>query len=302
MIKFFIVIFSFLVFVSCQTVSQDFSKEINVSEEFSKYWFQGKAEISSYDLNQARYGELHKGQATLIFVTEDFSISKQVKLDDPSTSPKDILKVLKLNSVRKFNTGIYPYSTMTSTFTPLNRTDNPNSIKVTNSIQEWCGHTFLQLNLQKNKYKVISKSYFVSEGDQEYSVEKVLLEDEIWNIIRLDPQKLPKGRIQILPGSQTVRFKHIKKMKPLYAEAKLYTINDSTDQYKLVYIDLINRELKIDFKKEFPHEIIGWEEISIGKNSKKLVTRATLKKRKMIDYWNKNSPSDLYLRKELGLD
>ena len=46
----------------------------------------------------------------LIFVTEDFSASKQVKLDRPEKVPSDAVKVLKLNATRKFNTGIYPYS------------------------------------------------------------------------------------------------------------------------------------------------------------------------------------------------
>ncbi len=54
---------------------------------FGAYWFQGKAELTSYDLQQARYGELHLGQAVLIFVTEDLSRQKQVKLDNPDAAP-----------------------------------------------------------------------------------------------------------------------------------------------------------------------------------------------------------------------
>ena len=78
--------------------------------EFGSYWFQGKAELTSYDLEQARYGELHKGEAVLIFVTEDFSRRKQVKLDDPAKAPADDKQpVLKLNFEKKFLSGIYPY-------------------------------------------------------------------------------------------------------------------------------------------------------------------------------------------------
>ncbi|MDP7238046.1 MAG: hypothetical protein QGI34_15090, partial [Candidatus Latescibacteria bacterium] len=40
---------------------------------FGDYWYQGKAEITSYTLKQARYGEIHDGHVVLIFVTEDFS-------------------------------------------------------------------------------------------------------------------------------------------------------------------------------------------------------------------------------------
>ena len=84
---------------------------------FGDYWYQGKAEITSYEMEQARYGEIRKGHAVLIFVTEDFSKSKQVKLDNPQKDPEDAVKILKLNFVRKFITGIYPYSIMTSVFT-----------------------------------------------------------------------------------------------------------------------------------------------------------------------------------------
>ena len=80
------------------------------NNQFKDYWYQGKAELTSYDLEQARYRDIHQGDAVLIFVTEDFSKKKQVKLDYPSKNPKDAVPILKLNSTRKFNTGIYPYS------------------------------------------------------------------------------------------------------------------------------------------------------------------------------------------------
>ncbi|MBW1902875.1 MAG: septum formation inhibitor Maf, partial [Deltaproteobacteria bacterium] len=106
-------------------------------EEFNNYWFQGLAEISRFDLEQARYGEIHKGDAVLIYVTEEFFTDKQVKSElgkQPGAVP-----VLKLNFVRNFITGIYPYSMMSSIFTPVNRRQHPQSLKVTTSIQEWCG-------------------------------------------------------------------------------------------------------------------------------------------------------------------
>ena len=46
---------------------------------FDKYWYDGKAEISSYKLKQGRYGEIHRGTASLIFVTEPFSPQRFVK-------------------------------------------------------------------------------------------------------------------------------------------------------------------------------------------------------------------------------
>ena len=57
-----------------------------------------------------------KGKAVLIYVTEDFLNKEQVKANRKS---KVSQTVLKLNRTKKFNTGIYPYSIMTSLFTRL---------------------------------------------------------------------------------------------------------------------------------------------------------------------------------------
>jgi hypothetical protein len=49
-----------------------------------------------------------------------------------------VYPVLKLNAVRKFQTGIYDYSVLTSTFA---RTAAGFPVaKLSFSIQEWCGH------------------------------------------------------------------------------------------------------------------------------------------------------------------
>ena len=123
-------------------------------ERFGRYWYQGKAELTRYELNQARYGEMHKGEAVLIFVTEPFLPDKQVKLErgDPSKG----VTVLKLNSVRKFFTGIYPYSLMTSTFMPVSFAATGRALKVASSSQEWCGQTFTQLNLRGGRYEGVN--------------------------------------------------------------------------------------------------------------------------------------------------
>ena len=83
---------------------------------FDAYWHDGKAELDGYRLELSRYGAPRPAQAVMIFVTEPFSQSKHVKLDDPSRSPGDAVDVLKLNLVRDFQTGIYDYNTMVSLF------------------------------------------------------------------------------------------------------------------------------------------------------------------------------------------
>jgi hypothetical protein len=158
------------------------------SAEFKSYWFNGQAEISSYKLTQARYGELREGKAVMVFVTEPFSLSKWVKLDQPESNPEDKVDVLKLNFTRNFETGIYPYSLLTSVFSPIN---GRKAMKINNSCQEWCGHTFAQLKLVNDQYDWLLHSYFETENEESYSIQNSISEDDIWTKIRINPELLP---------------------------------------------------------------------------------------------------------------
>lgn len=275
-----------------------------MSEDFKKYWYEGNAEIASYKLEQARYGQIREGHATLIFVTEDFSKEKQVKLDFAQQAGEDRLPILKLNFVKKFNTGIYPYSLMQSIFSPVDLQTYPHLVKTTMSVQEWCGHVFTQVNLGQNAYSVQGFSYFESEGDESYKLDVQWLEDEIWTRIRIAPEDLPTGEFEIIPALFYSRLTH-KEIKPLKATGKLSQSedNDQAMEYTLEYPQL-DRRLVIHYQKNFPHKILAWEEIykdGYGPNAKSLTTKATLKEIKKIAYWSKNSNSDEYLRTELGL-
>jgi len=272
------------------------------NQSFKDLWYDGKAEIATYELNQARYGEIHKGKAVLIFVTEPFSKKNQVKSDTPG---QDVISILKMNATRKFNTGLYPYSTMQSVFTPVEKKDGRSSLKTTTSSQEWCGHTFQQLNLKGKHYQSTLFSYFESEGDEVTQLDKATLEDEIFNLIRIAPKELPQGDIKIIPSTLFTRFKHTSfKVE----QATAVTIDHPTDQqlneYQINYKDL-NRTLKITFKKSFPHTITGWEESyqsGWGANKKLLTTSASLITDKRIDYWSKNAVADKVYRQQLGLE
>ncbi|WP_298423469.1 septum formation inhibitor Maf [uncultured Kordia sp.] len=265
------------------------------SDEFKKYWYSGTAELTSFELEQSRYGEIHKGKSVLIYVTEDFNPTKQVKADQHRTNN---VPILKLNNTKKFYTGIYPYSVMTSTFFPVS--NNKHAIKITSSMQEWCGHIFTQLN-NRAKFEVQSYSYFESESDQEFSIDKAILEDELWTKLRIDPSKLPLGTNQIIPAFEVLRMKHIP-LKTYEATATLTKIGKAS-LYTLNYSKL-NRKLEISFNNSFPYDILGWTETSTsgyGTNAKTLTTKATKIKQLKTPYWSKNSAKDSILRKELGL-
>ena len=272
------------------------TEKTKISSELKDYWYNGTAEISSYSLQQVRYGELRDGNAVMIFVTEPFNIEKQVKADRPK---KQDISVLKLNSTKKFNTGVYPYSIMNSTFYPI--ANNQHAIKITNSVQEWCGHVFMQLNNRKT-FDIHSYSYFESEGDQDISLAKTILENELYNKLRIAPNTLPTGNLNIIPDFSYLRLAH-KETKPYTCIASLKQ-DDTVSIYTLEYPDL-NRTLSITFTSNFPYIIQGWEEnynSGFGPNAKQMTTKATLKKTMNIPYWSKNSNSDEILRNELMLD
>ena len=267
----------------------------SVSEDFKSYWYAGVAELTSYELKQARYGNLNDGQAVLVFVTEPFETKKQVKADrtgDTNTS------VLKLNATKNFLTGLYPYSIMTSTFQAVSQKGH--ALKVTNSVQEWCGHVYSQLN-NRDVFEIKSHSYFESEGDRELKLEKTILEDELWTQIRLAPEELPLGEHEILPSFEFLRLKH----KPY--QAYRATISAETEReltvYTIEYPEL-NRTLKIRYTTEFPHSIEGWEETApagFGSGGTFLTTTAKRKERIQAPYWKLHDPKDVQLRSELGL-
>lgn len=281
-----------LSFLSCKqtTHAQKQLPQRNLSSQFKDYWYQGTAEVSTYELSENRYGQLRNGKATLIYVTEDFVPKKQVKAD--KNNPNNI-SVLKLNSVKKFVTGVYPYSIMQSSFLPLQT--KAHAIKISTSIQEWCGQTFIQLNNRK-QYEINAYSYFESEGDQQLKIDKTYTENEIWNLIRLDGLKsLPVGEITLLPSFEYLRLNH-KEIKSYKA-----TVSSSSEKgfinYAVNYPNL-NRRLIITFNAKAPYIIESWSD-HIGTNQPTTAKRITTKK---IPYWQQNAKKFEPLRNELGLE
>lgn len=300
---FFLLIGTASLFISCQNAeTQTIAWSPPNAKRFSDYWYQGKAEITHYELEQARYGEMHKGDAVLLFVTEDFLTTTQVKLEDYSKGKADAAPVLKLNFTKNFNTGIYPYTMMKSVFSPVDLKNYPHALKLTATVLEWCGQVFTQINNKEEGFKVRSFSYFEKEADEQYVLNKAFLEDELWTRLRIAPELLPIGDVTIIPGVFASRLRH-KKLIVERAQATILTHGD-TVTYSLNYNDS-GRSLTILFKMDFPHEILSWEETykdGFGENAKMLATKAIKKKSILLDYWNKHAVADSVFRKELGLN
>jgi hypothetical protein len=266
-----------------------------ISENFKRYWYAGEAEITSYQLEQARYGELRDGNAVLIYVTEPFLPNEQVKAN---RNNPDNVSVLKLNATKNFLTGIYPYSIMSSTFYPVH--DNQHGLKTSLSVQEWCGHVYSQLN-NREQFEFRSHSYFEGEADQNFTMEKALLENDIWTKIRINPENLPKGNITMIPSLEFLRLRH-QEIKSYEAKAEISS-KDGITTYTISYPEL-ERNLMIHFTSTFPFSIEGWTEefkSGFGTNAKTLTTTASKMKTLKTAYWKQNGNSDLILRDSLGL-
>ncbi len=269
--------------------------EARSSDTFENYWYAGEAEVNTYKLEQERYGAMHEGRATRIFVTEPMSVKRQVKVDDPKAEKSRT--VLKMNATRKFNTGVYPYSVMTSVFSPIDGAAMSLPLKLTNSVQEWCGQTFLQMNREKkDAYRYQSYSYFGSEGDQQGRWSSAILEDGLWNQIRLEPGALPTGTIRLIPAGVYLRFQHID-LKLYEAEATVTVTKNGRKMYEVRYTD-IPRVLRIEFDAEFPYVIRSWSEENPDSGR---VTRAELLVSDKRAYWSQNGADDRSERRALQL-
>jgi len=275
------------------------------SAQFRDYWYNHGAEISRFDLHQMRYGEIHQGDAVTVFVTEKMNPAIQVKADNPG--PEDI-PILKLSAVRKFFTGIYPYSIMTSILSPVDLKKYPLPLKISTSTQEWCGNVYTQMNLHDDEYRVRLQSYFEKEGDQDFKVKKYIPEDAVWNIIRIHPQDLPRGEFFMIPGTVYARLVH-RPLAPQKATAALAPVEEKSLEGKpLVRYELNlpgeQRTLRIFFERDFPYRIHKWEESYpglAGTPAKDLTTRAVRTHTIMDAYWLHHKNKDLKLLKKLGL-
>lgn len=137
---------------------------------FWSTWGDGQAELAGYRLRRSRYGEQRTGSAVLVFVTEPWSVSAHVK-DEGSRHIGDVIQVLKLNTIETFQTGIYDYHLMTTSWTALMPAPGRppgSSTKLAFSAQEWCGATWADVTFgvgddARGAHEVV-RSYFAGES------------------------------------------------------------------------------------------------------------------------------------------
>jgi hypothetical protein len=264
--------------------------------DFDIGYFSGQAEIATYQLKKARYEVMHPGEAILIFVTEPFLIDEQVKADQPTD--ENSIKVLKMNRIDRFTTGIYDYSQFTSVFTPLQKFKAKYPMKITMGSQDWCGQTFTQINNNEG-FDYEHKSYFESEGDTSLHFDYVFTEDNMMNLARLSHDLLPVDEFTVFPSLAYLRTSHVE-MKNYKAIGSM----DSTETgFFYVYeIPELKRSVRFFISSENQNRITRWEETYPTVFDGVLRTSIyELKGVELLPYWKLNKKEDSRLRKSLNL-
>ena len=277
--------------------------------QFWQFWSDGKAEIGFYKGTQVRYGEVRPAKTFLIFVTEPFNAAKQVKADNPEQGNSAYNGVLKLNHVKRFQTGIYTYSLMTSVFTsvtPATANSIPYNVgaplKITFSGQEWCGMTFHQLNRQPDKsMKSRSNSYFESEGDREESLkadENTLFADDAFIAVRELLRPLKTGSITYYPTLDHARISH----KPLAPEQATVSKKDATTRFRGANVQTTEWTIAAQtgtwtfaVEQQYPRRILAFRYVEGGK----VMEEAELHESTRLPYWKLNGVKDEHYLFEL---
>lgn len=282
--------------------------DVNLPENqqaFNDYWFNGQAEISKYNLEESRYGQVRKGYCVLIYVSENFLPTEQVKHEEDD-GKKDVT-ILKMNGIRRFVTGIYDYSLMRSVFTPVETHRYPYTLKTTFSRQDWCGQEFSQLNHNGDGLQIHTYSYLQKEGDVYHTVKSTYIEDDIWTRLRINPQTVPLGKIKMLPSLEYLRM-HGKEIKPYKAETQLNLLVEDNKSGKEYYIYTIkypelNRVVQWKCSSSVPFQIVTFtENLSSSKPDQNLVTTMQLDTTLRSAYWDHKALQDSTLRKALKLN
>jgi hypothetical protein len=224
----------------------------------------------------------------MIFVTEPFSPYKLVKTSDRDSS----LSVMKINKLKHFYTGIYPYRIMQSSFYPLDK--KLGSIKVSNSIQEWCGQIYFELRQEEEKIADLH-SYFENESFESMRIKSPLLEDDLLHMARIQPDSLPLGTFEIMPSIEYILLKH-ESFDPEMAEGRFIEKRD-TLCYQLSYAST-DRTVEINLTQEHPFQLLMLAEYE----GDQLYSKASLRKSRRLPYWKLNAVADSTYHQLLSID
>jgi len=271
------------------------------SPAFWKAWGDGKAELSGYAVTTSRYGAPRDARVVLIYVTEPMDRRNWIKDDAGDVPTADRVNVLKLNNVLKFRTGIYPYSVMTSVFTPLEGASAGRfaPAKITLSAQEWCGHVYQKVMPGADAFANELRSYFHADGDRDTSVKTppgTLYEDALLIQLRELDGPFAGGKDwagTIVPSLWSQRKRHAT-LAPI--AAKIHREDATKDGAPVTRFTLTYAasSTSFDVEKAAPRRVVAWKS-SDGEEGRVLKTAR-------LPYWQLNAPGDERYLRELGLE
>lgn len=278
--------------------------------EFWETWGDGYAEVSTYEMLMPRYGEPREGESIMIFVSETLSERQRVKAD-PGKNPKsDEFPAMKLNWQKNFQTGIYDYSEMLSSFLGLGPiAGRPEGVlaKASFSRQEWCGHMFAQALYDASRIRVSGTSYFDGDSDltQQLDLPKESISEDglaFWARGMAPPFLKPgeSKEVPFLTSLKSSRDAH----KPmawsrinLTRNATLQKIEVPAGEFEVeaYSAQLANGNGFVFFvEKDAPYRIIRWRFTS-GET-------ADLVASDRVKYWQLNQPGGEEALRSLGLE
>lgn len=306
--------------------------------EFGSWWHDGKAELDGYRYTVQRYGHSRTGRAVAIYVTEPFSRSRHVKLDDPARTPADAVEVLKLNLMRDFQTGIYDYHTMLSLFATA---QDFTPLKLAFTSSEWCGQVSEQIDAVGRGLRQRVASYF--EGE---SVEQTLpsppggiQEDALFILLRgLRGPWLRAGETRTVPFLSSPFHRRLAHRPATWGRATIQRLAGSAsitvpagqftcDVYTIHSDD--GRSARFEIERAYPNRIVRWrwaagvsdrprggkDQAGAQAGSLRASTPdgrdhvgppegtdgAELAGSVRLDYWRTNTPGDEKLLAQIGL-
>jgi len=274
-------------------------------QDFWKHWGDGKAELDGYALVQPRYGATRQGTAVYVYVTEDFSDSLRVKAD-PGKHPKtDTYPVMKLNAIRDFQTGIYDYNVMTSTFLRVGR--GWPVAKVSFSSQEWCGQVWHQLIPRDGRLHTVLHSYFDGEADEARELEMPehgVFEDALPILLRgWRGEYMRAGEARSVPflpsllhsrlGHERLEWTSARIARA--AETETLTVPAGRFEVSTWTVDVEGgRRLTYSIEAAPPYRLVR----QTGPDGEELALKGSTR----LSYWKLNAPGGERYLKELGLD
>ena len=278
-------------------------------DDFWSHWGDGQAELASYDLIYARYGAERRGTFEDISATEIYTHALRVKADPGNHPDSDTYPVMKLNLVEDFPTGVYDYNLMTSTFVSLvERDGHPRGhvTKLSHSMQEWCGHAWIQWITGPQALDYTLHSYFDGEADQQRRFEApegFTSEDAVllWARELAGPFLAPGGSATrpMFTAAKQARTEH---HDPTFdavtyhraADPTSITVPAGTFEVEERWITRGGQELwRVWTEAAAPHRIVRWENAH-GQRAEMIASQR-------MPYWHLNGPGGEARLEALGL-